>query len=61
VTLTLPAPDEPVVVVGAPLAGAADTSFLRLDACPLESRANLVIEFVWHRFDYARNRCAWTR
>jgi hypothetical protein len=56
--LTLPAPDEPVVVVGAPLTGAADTSFLRLAACPLESRANLVIEFVWHWFDYARNRCA---
>jgi hypothetical protein len=43
--------------VAVPLTGAADTSFLRLAACPLESRANLVIEVVWHWFDYAR-RCA---
>jgi len=58
VTLALPAPDEPVVVVGAPLTGTAATSFLRLAACQLESRAKAVLEFIWHWFDYARNRCS---
>ena len=58
VTLTLPASDEPVVVVGAPLTGAADTSFLRLAACQLESRAQVLLEYIWHWFDYFRNRCS---
>ncbi len=58
ITFTLPARDEPVVAVGAPLTGVSATSFLRLAACRLESRAAIVFEFIWHWFDYGRNRCS---
>ena len=57
VTLALPAPGEPLVIVGAPLTGVADLSFLRLASCRLESRAEVVLEYIWHWFDYFRNRC----
>jgi hypothetical protein len=49
---------EPVVVVGAPLTRESATSFLRLAACRLESRAAVVLEYVWHWFDADRNRCS---
>jgi Trypsin-like peptidase domain len=58
ITLAVPARHEPVVVVGAPLTGSSATSFLRLAQCRLESRADVVLEFVWHWFDFDRNRCS---
>jgi hypothetical protein len=58
ITLTLPARDEPVAIVGAPLTGVSATSFVRLAACRLESRAGVVLEYIWHWFDFDRNRCA---
>lgn len=58
VTLTVPARDEPVVVVGAPLSSGVGESYLRLAACRLEARAPVVLEYIWHWFDYDRNQCA---
>ena len=43
--LTLPAADEPVVIVGAPLQADARLAFLRAAACRLEGRAPLVLEY----------------
>lgn len=57
-TLTLPARDEPVVVVGAPSLGGVQASFLRLAACRIEARVPVVLEFNWHWFDFDRNGCA---
>ena len=57
-SLTVPVHNEPVVVVGAPLTGVAATSFLRLASCRLESKAPVVMEYVWHWFDMDRHRCA---
>lgn len=51
------APDESIVIVGAPMMANAATSFLRLAACRLQSRADVVLEHVWHWFDFDRNRC----
>jgi hypothetical protein len=58
VSATPPAADEPIVVVGAPLLADASASFLRLATCARESRAPVVLEFIWHWFDADRNRCA---
>lgn len=58
ITPAQPAADESVAIVGAPLTGIAATSFLRLAACRLQSRAEVVLEYVWHWFDYERNQCA---
>ena len=55
--LTLPGPDEPVVVVGAPLQRNPQLAYLRLAACPLEGRAAFVYEFTWHWYGFARTRC----
>ena len=55
--LTLPDADEPVVVVGAPLQSDARLAFLRLAACRLEGRAPLVLEYIWHWWDFERTRC----
>jgi Trypsin-like peptidase domain len=52
-----PLQGEPAAVVGAPLTGTAATSFLRVAACKLESRADVLLEYVWHWFDFERNRC----
>jgi hypothetical protein len=56
--LTLPAEDEPVVVVGAPLQADSRLAFLRLSACRLEGRAPLVLEHSWHWYDFPRIGCA---
>lgn len=56
--LTLPEPDEPVVVVGAPQQRDPRLAYLRLAACPLEGRAAFVYEFTWHWYNFARNRCS---
>jgi len=56
--LTLPEPDEPVVVVGAPLQRNPQLSYLRLAACPLEGRAAFVYEFTWHWYGFERTRCS---
>lgn len=53
-----PAPNEPVVVVGAPLRANAGEAFLRLGSCPLEGRARTVFEYSWFWFDSDRTRCA---
>jgi hypothetical protein len=58
ITQTRPEHDENVVVVGAPLAASGGPSFLRLAACRLDSRAEIVLEYIWHWFDADRNRCA---
>jgi hypothetical protein len=55
--LTLPDPDEPVVVVGAPLQRNPQLAYLRLAACPLEGRAAFVYEFTWHWYGFERTRC----
>lgn len=55
--LTLPEPDEPVVVVGAPLQRNPQLAYLRLAACPLEGRAPFVYEFTWHWYGFDRLRC----
>ena len=55
--LTLPEPDEPVVVVGAPLQRNPALAFLRLAACPLEGRARFVYEFSWHWYAFERTGC----
>lgn len=52
-----PGPEEPVVIVGAPLMNDPNASLLRLAACGHESRAPVVLEFIWHWFDAGRNRC----
>lgn len=57
ITLAPPADDEPVVTVGAPLTSNPATSFLRLAACSLEDRADVVLEYIWHWFDFDRHRC----
>src|SRR5262245_60747230 len=56
--LTLPADDEPVVVVGAPLQADPRQAFLRLAACRLEGRAPLLLEFSWHWYGFERNGCS---
>lgn len=52
-----PAPDDPVVVVGAPLQRTPATSFLRLARCALEGRADTVVEFSWTWHDSWRLGC----
>jgi hypothetical protein len=56
--LTLPAEDEPVVVVGAPLQADPRLAFLRLAACRLEGRARLLLEYTWHWYDFASTGCS---
>jgi hypothetical protein len=56
--LTLPEPDEPVVIVGAPLQRNTQLSYLRLSACRLEGRAAFVYEFTWHWYGFERTRCS---
>jgi hypothetical protein len=56
--LTLPEPDEPVVVVGAPQQRNPALAYLRLAACPLEGRARVVYEFTWHWYTFERTRCS---
>jgi hypothetical protein len=58
VTSGVPAVNEPVVIVGAPLSGAPSAPFVHLCACDLESRAKILLEDVWHWFDFDRNRCS---
>ena len=47
-----PIAGESVAIIGAP--GGA---FLRLSACRLEGQAPLVLEYIWHWYDFFRNRC----
>lgn len=56
--LTLPRADEPVVIVGAPLQRDPQVAFLRLAACRLEGRAPVVLEYIWHWYDFERTTCA---
>jgi Trypsin-like peptidase domain len=56
--LTLPADDEPAVIVGAPLQVNPAAAFLRLAACRLEGRAPMLFEFTWHWYGFERTRCA---
>jgi hypothetical protein len=58
IALSHPTDEEAVVVVGAPLMNTPGESFLRLAACRLESKAAVVLEYVWHWFDFYRNACA---
>ena len=55
---TLPADDEPVVVVGAPLQQDARLAFLRIAACRLKGRAPMLLEHIWHWYDFDRTNCA---
>jgi hypothetical protein len=57
VTAALPAENEPVVVVGAPLQANPALAFLRLAACRLEGRAGLLLEFRWHWYGFERTGC----
>jgi len=56
--LTLPTSDEPVVIVGAPLQSDARLAYLRLASCRLEGRVPLVLEYIWHWYDFLRTNCA---
>jgi len=56
--LSLPADDEPVVVVGAPLQVDPARAYLRLAACTLAGRASLLFEFVWHWYGFERMGCS---
>jgi hypothetical protein len=56
--LTLPADDEPVVIVGAPLQANPQFAFLRLAACKLAGRAPFLFEFVWHWYGFERTGCS---
>jgi hypothetical protein len=55
--LALPAADEPVVVVGAPLQVDSRLAYLRLSACQLEGRAPLVLEHTWRWYAFDRTGC----
>jgi hypothetical protein len=55
--LALPADDEPVVVVGAPLQADPRVAFLRLAACQLGGRAPLLLEHTWHWYGFERTGC----
>src|SRR5262249_42535250 len=56
--LNLPADDEPVVVVGAPLQVDPALAYLRLAACTLEGRAPRLFEFTWHWYGFERMGCS---
>lgn len=56
--LRLPTADEPVVVVGAPLQRDARLAFLRIAACRLDGRAPMLLEHIWHWYNYDRTNCA---
>ena len=56
--LALPADDEPVAVVGAPLQMNPALAFLRLAACRIEGSAPLLFEYVWHWYGFDRTGCA---
>jgi hypothetical protein len=53
-----PVRNEPVVIIGAPLMSGTATSFLRLAVCRVEVRTPVVLEYIWHWFDFHGNRCA---
>lgn len=53
-----PVRNEPVVVIGAPLMSGTATSFLRLAVCRVDIRTPVVLEYIWHWFDFHGNRCA---
>jgi hypothetical protein len=54
----VPAPDEPVAVVGAPQMSDPNESFLRLARCRAGERVGVLLERQWHWFGFYRNTCA---